>query len=102
MLSPIRFIIGIVFYFIEALLLLRFVLILLGANLANPFASWVLNASNTLLSPFANIFPKVNVGGFAIDFTVLFALIVYVLLGQLILRLLLYLDNDSGVKRRIP
>ncbi len=40
-----------------------------------------------LLAPFQNVFPTGEIQGFVFDFTTLFALLVYVFLGYLILQL---------------
>ena len=90
MFGIVSFVVNVIFYVIEALLLFRFVLVLFSANLSGPFSRWIFAYSTSLIGPFGNIFPTVNVVGFPVDFTVLFALVVYMILGQLIARVLYY------------
>lgn len=77
----INFVIGLV----VAILGLRFILRLFGASASVPFVSWVYNTSSDLMAPFAGIFPTATVSpGFAIDFSALFAMIVYAIIGYLL------------------
>lgn len=74
---------------IEAILVLRFVLALLGANPYAGFSRWVYSTSDPLMQPFAGIFPSVGLGGgYVADFSTLFAIIVYALIGWLLTKLL--------------
>ena len=98
MLGIVVMILNIIFYLIEALLLLRFVLILFSANLSAPFARWVFDKSQVFLAPFGNIFPRIDVAGFDVDFTVLFALLVYAIVGQLIISLVDLITNSRTVR----
>lgn len=84
-----------VFGIIELLLILRFILLLAGANVANAFVMWVYNWSTPFVAPFANIFGQhVTVTGPGVvvqsifDWTTLIALVVYALIGALLVRLL--------------
>lgn len=88
-------IISAIFGFIEALLALRFVFRLLGANPDNVFVNWIYDWSTPLAAPFAGIFGQdATVAGPGVvtqsvfDWTALIALVVYGLIGGLILRLL--------------
>jgi len=64
---------------------LRFILKLFGANTGAPFVQWVYNTSAPLLTPFEGMFPAPEVtSGFVIEFSALFALIIYMLLAYLI------------------
>lgn len=68
---------------------LRFILRLFGANSGNSFVDWVYQTSGEMLSPFRNIFsPTVLEGGFVIDFTALFGLLVYGLVALLAVHLI--------------
>lgn len=91
-------ILNVIFYIIEALLLTRFFLILFSANLSAPFARWIFANSSTLVAPFRNIFPTVDVAGFKIDLTVLFALIIYAIIGQLIIGVIDSIANPRNIK----
>jgi uncharacterized protein YggT (Ycf19 family) len=77
----IRFIIGLA----EVILVLRIVLRLFAANPTASFVHWVYSTSSTLLEPFRGIFqPGVIDKSYVLDFTALFALVVYGLLGSLL------------------
>ncbi len=70
---------------IEALLALRLVLRLFGANPNAPFVAWVYDASGPFLYPFAGIFPDLVIRpGFVIELSVVIAMIAYSLIGYLI------------------
>jgi membrane-bound metal-dependent hydrolase YbcI (DUF457 family) len=64
---------------------LRFILKLFGASTSAPFVDWVYSTSAPLLTPFEGMFPTPEVAnGFVIEFSALFALIIYMLLAYLI------------------
>lgn len=74
---------------VEAALGLRLLLRLLGANPNTPFVSWIYKTSDPLLDPFRGIFPtRILEGGFVFDFSTLFAMIIYALLGYFLIELL--------------
>ena len=65
---------------------LRFVLKLFGANADNGFVSWVYEMSGVLLEPFRGIFPaRVFENQYVLEFSTLFALIMYAILGLLLI-----------------
>jgi uncharacterized protein YggT (Ycf19 family) len=67
---------------VEGLLLLRMTLKLFGARTVAPFVSWVYQTTDPLLTPFAGMFPTPSLtGGFVIEFSSLFALMVYAFIG---------------------
>jgi YggT family protein len=68
---------------IGSLLGLRFLLKLFGANSSNSFVNWIYESSAEILGPFRNIFPNPNLDGFVIEFSTIFALFVYGLIGML-------------------
>ncbi len=73
---------------VELALGLRLILRLFGANPATPFVQWVYDTSAPLLDPFRGIFPtRVLEGGFVFEFTTLFAMIIYALLGYFLIEL---------------
>lgn len=61
------------------LLTFRFILSLLGANLNNPFADFIYDTSNPLVSPFFNLFDYnvVDYGVSRFELYTLFAMLVY-------------------------
>ena len=70
---------------VEFLISLRILLKLLGANSHAPFVTWVYETSRPLLSPFEGMFPSSTVsGGFTLEISALFALLVYAFVGVLI------------------
>jgi hypothetical protein len=82
-----------IFGLVELLLLFRFVLKLLGANSRSEFVTWVYEMTQPLLGPFLLAFPTPSVkGGYALEFTTLFALLVYAFIGYLIQELLEVID----------
>ena len=88
MFRTIRAFISIVITIIELLLSSRPLLRFFAANPRTPFVAWVYGVTAPLVSPFAKIHPDWRLSGFVLDFSTLAALIVYVLLGSLILRML--------------
>ena len=76
---------------IEAMLGLRLILQLLGANPASQFIAWVYGITDSIIGPFAGAFPALMLGGFVIEFTTIFAMIGYAIIGWLIIRLLSFL-----------
>jgi len=78
-----------IFGLIEALLALRFVLVLLGASTASTFVSFVYNLSAPLVAPFFGMFATSPAfGASRIELETLIALIVYAIVSYLIARLL--------------
>lgn len=76
--SAIASIIEVVFGIIQVFLGLRFILKFFGANMAVPLVQWIYNVAGALLAPFYGIFPTVVLGDrFVLEFTTLFAMIVY-------------------------
>lgn len=86
--------VNIVFFVAEVLLLLRFVLRLFGADSSTPFVSWIMETSQPLLAPFAGMFPTpVLEGGFVLEFTTLFALVIFELARFLITRFIRWIGS---------
>lgn len=81
-----RFIAGLINFFVaiaEIFLGLRVLLRLFGANSSNAFVQWVYDSSSVLLQPFRGIFPTAEVApGSVVDFSALFAMLVYGLIGM--------------------
>lgn len=82
---------------IELLLTLRFIFKFFTLNPGAPFVSWLYRFTASLIAPFAGILPDVKLAGFVIEFTTLFALIIYVVIGHFILRALAY--ARAGIDR---
>lgn len=70
---------------VEASLALRIILKLFAASRTAPFVQWVYETTEPLLAPFSGMFPSPSVsGGMVLEFSALFALIVYAFVGYLI------------------
>lgn len=79
----------------EIVLVLRIVLRLFAANPNASFVHWIYTTSNTLLEPFRDIFqPGVINKSYVLDFTALFALVVYGLLGSLFIYFVDFLEKS--------
>lgn len=73
----------------EVILALRVLFELFSANTANGFVGWVYDTSDTLLSPFRGIFPSGRITStHVLDFTALFAMLIYAFFGYLLVELL--------------
>ncbi|HSX05260.1 MAG TPA: hypothetical protein VLF69_02240 [Candidatus Saccharimonadales bacterium] len=71
-----------------ALLAIRFLLVLLGANPANAFASFIYSASYPLAAPFFSLFSySAHLGRSYFEVGTLVAMIVYGLIAELLVRL---------------
>lgn len=86
---------------IVGLIAFRFVLLLLGANPASGFADFIYSVTNVLIAPFAGLLSTPSLtDGSVIDVVSIVAMIVYLLIGWLIVRLVHILFADSrGVRR---
>jgi uncharacterized protein YggT (Ycf19 family) len=100
MFTPIVTLVNIVIGAIEFFLGLRFLLRLLGANPASPFVQWIYDMTAPLLAPFENLFPSATLEGFVFDFTTLFALLVYVFAGYLLLQIIAYFTYAADRRLR--
>ena len=70
---------------IEFLLGFRIILKLFGASASAPFVFWIYETTQPLLKPFIGAFPSPHLdGGFLIEFSSFFALIVFSFIGYLI------------------
>lgn len=84
------YMINIVIGIAQFILGLRIVLKLFGANVQAPFVRWTFDTSAPLLYPFEGIFPtKALDGTFVIEFSALFAFIIYTLLGYFLTQLVI-------------
>ena len=73
---------------LEALIGIRVILLLIGANPANVFTSFVYQLSDLFLWPFRNIVANPAFQNFILEITSLIAMIVYPLIGWAIVRLI--------------
>lgn len=73
---------------LEALIGIRVILMLIGANPANPFTALVYQLSEIFLWPFRNIVANPGFQNYFLEITSLIAMIVYALIGWAIVRLI--------------
>lgn len=82
-------ILEVIFDVIAILLGFRILLRFLGANANTPIVNWIYDTTNSLIAPFAGIFPSPQVSGFfTIDVAAIIALVVYSLVGYAVLSLI--------------
>jgi YGGT family len=87
---------------VEAVLALRFVLKLLGANAEAAFASLVYRISDPLVAPFVGLFGTPQLNGMVLELEALVAIVVYGLVAWGLAKLawLLLGETRSGVRTR--
>jgi uncharacterized protein YggT (Ycf19 family) len=89
-----------IFSLAEFLLGARIFLKLTGASPYAPFVTWIYQTTEPLLSPFTGIFPNPQLTGFVLEFSSLFALIVYALIGYFITNLIGNLISQEAKKEK--
>lgn len=86
---------------IGTFLAIRIILKLFGANRSAGFVAWIYETTVPLIQPFENIFRTVRIDGrFVIEFSTLFAMLVYGIIGSVIFAGLDMLDSPSGKGKR--
>src|SRR3990167_3626270 len=96
------FVVTFVINLVEGLLGLRILLKLFGASSQAPFVEWVYETTDSLLAPFAGMFPSPRLeGGFVIEFSALIALVVYAFLGFVIIQAIESLMYYSSRRVRV-
>lgn len=85
---------------VGVLLSLRFVLKLFSADATNDFVNWVYETSAEILGPFRGIFPAPNLDGFVIEFSTIFALMVYSIVGMLAFYVIELITIPTSRKRK--
>ncbi|MDQ3018831.1 MAG: YggT family protein [bacterium] len=73
---------------IEALLLIRFILKLLGANNASGFTSGIYAITEPFVLPFRGIFPTPTASGSVLEWSTIIAMIIYALIAYGVVQLL--------------
>ena len=91
-----------IFGIVEALLVFRFLLKLLGANAEAGFASLIYRISTSLVAPFVGLFGTSQLNGMVLELEALVAIVVYGLVGWGFAKLvwLLLGETRSGVRTR--
>ena len=77
-----------IFGVLEAFLLLRFILKLLGANTSALFTKFIYSVSDIFVAPFVNVFHITAVAGSVFEWATLLALVIYYLVAWGIIELL--------------
>jgi|SRR3989338_3477578 len=86
-----------IFGFIEIILGMRVILKLLGASSQAPFSRWIYETSQPLLSPFQGMFPQsVLSGGFVVEPSTLFAILMYGLISYGISQLIIFISFSTN------
>ncbi len=87
--------------FTLVILLLGFFLLLFGANPDVPFAEWVYRSLDRVMAPFRGLFESVQLNGNSVfDTSVLFAMIVYGIVGIALSALIHWLTGKQIELRR--
>lgn len=87
--------------FTLVILLLGFFLLLFGANPDVPFAEWVYRSLDRVMAPFRGLFESVQLNGESVlDTSVLFAMIVYGIVGIALSALIHWLTDKLLVLQR--
>ena len=83
------------------ILVLGFFLLLFGANPDVPFAEWVYRSLDRVMAPFRGLFESVDLSGNSVfDTSVLFAMIVYGIVGIALSALIHWLTDKLLLLRR--
>ncbi|MDQ0352149.1 uncharacterized protein YggT (Ycf19 family) [Alkalibacillus filiformis] len=90
----INHLINIVIGIVQLILGFRIILKLFGASETAPFVEWVYNTSEPLLHPFEGIFPTTVLDGtFVVEFSAIFAFLIYTLIGYFLTSLVTGFDR---------
>lgn len=82
---------------VEIIIGFRIILKLFGASTQAPFVRWVYQTSSPLLTPFSGMFPSPQIDGlFQIEFSAIFALIIYAFAFFLIIEIVNIVDFESA------
>jgi len=94
--------IWLIFGILEALLGLRFIFKLIGANPQNTFAEFLYNVTGFFLVPFANLTPEPSANGLVLEISTLIAMAVYALIGWALERAVyvIFFRPQEGVESR--
>lgn len=93
--------ISIVFAAVEVLIGMMILLKLFGAFSSAPFVRWVYQTTDPLLYPFSGMFPSPRIeGGFIIEFSAVFGLIAYTLVGSFISEILETVEHRAEIRER--
>jgi len=88
--------ISIIITVVEILLGLRLILKLFSANQNAAFVSWIYGTTEPLLAPFEGMFPTAVEQGFVLEFSTLFAILIYALVGWLLAELIDFIAEAAS------
>lgn len=95
---------GLISFFVglaEIILGIRVVLRLFSANPSVAFVGWIYETSSSLMAPFRGIFPQAVINrGYVLDFSAIFAMLVYGLVGYLVLSLVATITRPRNYTTR--
>lgn len=75
---------------------------LFGANASNDFVRWIYSTGDTLMAPFRGIFPPATLdNGIVLDVSALFAIIMYLVFGAVLLGLISLIPEPAPVERTV-
>jgi hypothetical protein len=83
---------------VEALIALRVVLKLIGANPASPFASFIYSLTDLFLWPFAGLTASPTLNGMVLEIPAIIAMLVYALGAWLLTSLIWILFRPTGAR----
>lgn len=98
--SPVVLIVRLINYatgIVESLLGLRFFLRFAGANAGNGFVEFIYQFSDLFLAPFRSIFPRSVIEGSVFEWSSLFAMAIYGIVGYALTQLILILTKHNEV-----
>lgn len=99
-----RLVLGLINFFLavaEVFLGVRVLLRFFAANPDNGFVQWVYNSSGVLMQPFRGIFPTEVIGkNHVVDFSALFAMVVYGLVALAFVALANWLTPTTTVVKK--
>lgn len=100
--AKVQQVIYLLFGILEALLAIRFVLRLLGANPASGFATFVYGITEPFMRPFVNLFGQPAVGGSVLEWNALVAIVVYALIAWVLAKIAWIAAGEtrSGVRTK--
>jgi uncharacterized protein YggT (Ycf19 family) len=92
--------IDIVLWIFVSLLLIRFALRLVGANVNSSFMQWILATTDPMVAPFKGLFSNFGKGQYTLELDTVIAIVVYSVLATLLIKLvdLLSLSEGKGKK----
>jgi hypothetical protein len=82
------YVVGVIFNILQFLLAVRLVLVFFGASTSSSFVAWFYDFTGRLIAPFSGAFPSLSIAGFALELSTIFAMLGYMLIGWVIVRLL--------------